>query len=96
MPYTIIVTPTAQQSIDDLDNRDPLRFRKVVKTLALLAANPRHPGLKTHAYTSISGPNKEKVFEAYVENNTAAAYRIFFYYGPLPAHITVFAVTPHP
>jgi hypothetical protein len=44
----------------------------------------------------LSGPNGEKVFEAYVENRTPGAYRIFWYYGPQSGEITVFAMTPHP
>ncbi|MSP98811.1 MAG: hypothetical protein EXR29_16650, partial [Betaproteobacteria bacterium] len=42
-------------------------FRQVVKCVELLQANPRHPGLKTHAYNSIENPYDPdtKVFEAY-------------------------------
>ena len=64
--------------------------------LALMEANLRHPGLKTHKYDSLTGPNKEEVFEAYVENRTPGAFRIFWYYGPDSGVITVFTITPHP
>jgi hypothetical protein len=47
-----------------------------------LKKNPRHPGLKTHKFTSITGPNGEEIFEAYAENKILAAYRIFWHYGP--------------
>ena len=42
-------------------------FKQVVKCVELLQANPRHPGLKTHEYTSIENPYSPdtKVFEAY-------------------------------
>lgn len=72
------------------------RYKAVKKAIELLAANPRHPSLETHEFTSLKGPEGEKVFEAYAENNTPAAYRIFWYYGPVKDHITVIAVTPHP
>ena len=73
-------------------------FKQVHKTLELLAQNPRHPGLKTHEYDSIPNPidAKEKVFEAYVQNKTPGAYRIFWCYGPGKKRITIIAITPHP
>jgi hypothetical protein len=65
----------------------------VVKTLQLLKSDPRHLGLQTHQYHSITGPAGEKVFEAYAEQNTPAAYRIFFYYGKARGEIIVFTIT---
>ena len=55
-----------------------------------------HPSLNTHKYTAIEGPNGEEIFEAYTENKTPAAYRIFWYYGPDKNQITVVAITKHP
>ncbi len=73
-------------------------FKQVYKTVEFLSLNPRHPSLKTHAYDSITNPyNKiEKVFEAYVQNRTPGAYRIFWCYGPNKNQITVLAISPHP
>lgn len=73
-------------------------FKQVVKCLSLLEANPRHPGLKTHEFTSIEHPYKkgEKVFEAYVQNRTPGAYRVFWCYGPDKSELTIMAITPHP
>jgi len=42
------------------------------------------------------GPRGEKVFEAYAEQGTPAAYRIFWIYGPAKNEITILAITPHP
>ena len=81
---------------DDIEANYPDKHEKVLKTLGLMATNLRHPGLKTHEYLSLSGPNNEKVFEAYVENKTTAAYRVFWYYGPEQGTITILAITPHP
>ena len=72
------------------------RLKAVRKTLGFLKTNLRHPGLQTHEYTSLKGPNGEKVFEAYAEQKTPAAYRVFWYYGPKPGYITIVAITPHP
>jgi hypothetical protein len=72
------------------------RYKAVKKTLNLLAMNPRHNSLQTHEYMSLKGPNGEKVFEAYVEHKTPAAYRVFWYYGPSQGVITIVAITPHP
>jgi hypothetical protein len=72
------------------------RYKAVKKTIQFLAMNPRHPGLRTHEYVSLRGPNGEKVFEAYAEQSTPAAYRIFWYYGPSKGVITIFAITSHP
>ncbi len=73
-----------------------LKHRKaVLAALGKLQNNPRHPGLNTHKYSSKRGPNGEDVFEAYAENNTPGAYRIFWHYGPGKDVITIIAITPH-
>jgi hypothetical protein len=71
------------------------RLKSVRKALGMLETNPRHPSLRTHKFQTIKGPNGEPVFEAYAENQTAAAYRIFFFYGEND-QIMIVAVTPHP
>ena len=73
-------------------------FKQIVKTVELLQANPRHPGLRTHEYRSIPNPfdDTKKVFEAYVQNNTPGAYRVFWCYGPGPKELTILAITAHP
>jgi hypothetical protein len=72
------------------------RYKAVKKTIELLAKNPRHQSLQTHPYFSLKGPKGEKVFEAYAEQKTPAAYRVFWFYGPSRGKITIFAITPHP
>ena len=73
-------------------------FKQVRKTLQLLGENPRHTGLQTHEYSGLVNPYNsiEKVFEAYAQNNTPGAYRIFWCYGPDKKQITIIAITPHP
>jgi len=73
-------------------------FKQVHNTLELLQNNPRHPGLHTHEYKSMENPidKKQKVFEAYAQNKTPGAYRVFWCYGPGKKDITIIAITPHP
>ena len=73
-------------------------FKQVHKTIQLLASNPKHPSLKTHEYDSLVHPydKSQKVFEAYAQNDTAGAYRVFWCYGPKKQQITLIAITPHP
>lgn len=73
-------------------------FKQVEKCVRLLLDNPRHPGLQTHEYASIDHPYDEgaKVFEAYAQNRTPGAYRVFWCYGPGSGDITLLAITPHP
>jgi hypothetical protein len=72
-------------------------FRAVKKALKLLAENQRHPGLHTHEYSSLIGPDGTKIYDAYAQNKTPGAYRIFFcYHPPKSNRITIVAITPHP
>jgi len=75
---------------------DKTRYEAVKKTLSYLANNPRHRSLQTHPFLSLKGPGGEKIFEAYAQQKTPAAYRVFWYYGPSKGVITVLAITPHP
>lgn len=73
-------------------------FKQIAKCVELLLSNPRHPGLNTHEFDSIAHPYdvKKKVFEAYVQNRTPGASRLFWCYGPGKDEITLIAITPHP
>ena len=71
-------------------------YKAVKKAIKFLAADPRHNSLQTHEYTSLKGPNGEKVFEAYAQQKTPSAYRVFWFYGPAKGTITILAITAHP
>lgn len=98
MSFSVSFTHSAKQALEVLKDSAHLekRFKAVSKALKFLCENPCHPSLQTHQYFSLSGPNGEKVFEAYAEQDTPVAYRIFFYYGRMRGEIVVFAITPHP
>jgi hypothetical protein len=96
--FELIFTPQADSDLREIEN-DPSRrdiLKAVRKTLGFMETNLRHPSLNTHEYTSLKGPKGEKVFEAYAQQKTPAAYRIFWYYGPDRRQITIAAITPHP
>ena len=98
MSFFLSFTPSAKQTLKGLKESKHLekRYKAVTKSLQYLSDNPRHPGLQTHQFTSLLGPDGEKIFEAYAEQDTPAAYRIFFYYGRQRREIVIFAITPHP
>lgn len=96
--FEILYTHEADAQLKKLATNKGLnkRYKAVIKALRFLASNPKHPGLHTHEFTSLAGPGGEKVFEAYAEQKTPAAYRIFWHYGPGKDQITVITITPHP
>jgi len=96
--FELIFTPQADEDLQEIEN-DPSKrdvLKAVRKTLGFMETNLRHPSLNTHEFISLKGPNGEKVFEAYVQQKTHAAYRIFWYYGPGRKQVTLVAITPHP
>jgi len=96
MQFHLQYSTEARDALNNLEQTDPKKYRKIAKTLALMEINLRHPGLQTHKFDDLFSPNGEEVFEAYVENKTPAAFRVFWYYGPGQGVITVLSITPHP
>lgn len=98
MTFKILFTSTAKERLQALHSSPGYakRLKAVQKCIGLLESNPRHPGLHAHEYDSLEGPFGEKVFEAYAENRTPGAYRVFWYYGPDSGQITILDITPHP
>ncbi len=96
--YKLKFTKEADQNLTDLENNKSLlkRLKAVRKALGYLESNPRHKSLKTHKYESLSKAFGIEIFEAYAENKTPQAYRIFWHYGPGKKEITIIAITPHP
>lgn len=104
MPFELKYTEEAQKQFEELSKDKNLekRFKAVKKSLNFLSQDPSYPSLNTHKYDSIRGPEGVEVFEAYAENKTPAAYRIFWCHYPPKTDpdsigtITVLAITPHP
>jgi hypothetical protein len=98
MTFKLSFTQRGKNDLEILrSNRASLKRRKAVEScIGKLQTNPRYPGLNTHKFDGMNGPNGEDVFEAYAENNTSGAYRVFWVYGPGKDVITIVAITPHP
>ena len=98
MTFKLKFTAEAESALNTLraDTGLEKRRKAVEKALGYLQTNPRHPGLQTHKNDDATGPGGEEGFEAYAENNTPAAYRIFWCYGPDKGFITILSIVPHP
>ena len=98
--FELVFTRHAQEELEHLEGSSQHSglVKQVKKTLGFLQTNPRHPSLQTHVFHSLENPyhSQEKVFEAYVQQHTPAAYRLFWCYGPQKGQITLIAITPHP
>lgn len=99
-------TPTASAQLTALEDDPNFQgiLKQVRKTLGLIETDLRSNSLQTHEFESLSRRYKKKIFEAYVQNQTSDAYRVFWFYGPdeedqqgqkVPV-ITILAITPHP
>ena len=98
-------TPTADEQRKILENTPALKgaLKQVRKTLGYLETNLRSKSLQTHEYESLTRRHRKKVFEAYAQQDTPGAYRVFWHYGTdeidkngkrIPI-ITIVAITPH-
>ena len=98
MIFELNFSKEARDKLKELKENKSLtkQYKAVEKALRNLQQNPRHPSLQTHSYASLDGPNGEKVFEAYAEQDTPAAYRIFFCYGSPRGTIMILTIVPHP
>jgi hypothetical protein len=81
---------------DALNPEDRALFKKWAKAVSRLADDPFYPGLKSHEIADLTRRYGRKVFQSYLENNTPAAGRTFWVYGPGESEITVIGLEPHP
>lgn len=79
-----------------LEREERVLAKKFAKAVRHLGANPRHPGLQSHEIADLTKRYGQKVFESYLENDTSAAGRLFWTYGPEPKQLTVIGLEPHP
>ena len=98
--FALVFTRSAQEELERLEGspRHAGLVKQIKKTFGFFQTNLRHPSLQTHVFHSLENPYNphDKVFEAYVQQHTPAAYRLFWCYGPKKSQITVIAITPHP
>ena len=98
MPFSVVFSVTAAGQLRRLEKDKGLakRLKAVRKTIGRLEVDPKHPGLQSHRFISISGPKGEDAFVCYAEQHRPAAYRVIWCYGPVKGQIMVLAITPHP
>lgn len=98
MTFQLRFTDEAKENLSELEENPSKKviLKAVRKALAYMETNLRHPGLKTHKYSSLKGPQGQEIFEAYAKNQTSQAYRIFWHYGPGKNEISILAIVPHP
>ena len=96
--FSLVFTAAAAEHLEHLERDHGLakRLKAVRETLARLETEPRHPGLQSHEFKSLSSVQGVKVFESYAEQDTPAAYRVFWHYGPEKGQLTIIAITSHP
>lgn len=98
-PFELLYTCEAEKVINDLRAKQQYasKLKKIRKALRRLEqAGRRRPGLRSHDYKSIPGPGGDTLWESYVENETASAWRIWWIYGPGDGQLTIVTVGPHP
>ena len=99
-------TPKADYQLKEIEDNPALKgvLKQVRKTLGLLETNLKSKSLQTHPHHSLTKRYGEKIFEAYAQQNTPGAYRVFWHYGPdeqnekgerIPI-LTIVLITPHP
>ena len=71
-------------------------LKKLVKAARFLAANAFHNSLQSHEIDALSRRYGRRVFQSYLENQTPAAGRMFWVYGPGEREITIIGIEPHP
>jgi hypothetical protein len=106
MQRKLLFTKVASSQLSALEDNPSAAglLKQVRKTLGLLETNPRAKSLQTHEIDSLTRRYGVKVFEAYVQQHTPGAYRVFWRYGDdlvggvrgRIAVITILAIMPHP
>ena len=76
--------------------KDEELYMKWGSALKKLSADPMYPSLHTHEIEPLSRRYGMKVWQAYLENKTSKARRMYWVYGPDQKDITIIGLEPHP
>jgi len=98
-------TPSADEQLTRLESDPSLNgvLKQVRKTLGYIETNLQAKSLQSHKHFSLSRRYKKEIFEAYAQQHTPGAYRVYWHYGPdetdkngkrIPV-ITIIAMLPH-
>ena len=95
-------TKQAAKALEALraDKGRAIVLKAVTKALEQLELDHTHPGLNVHPRRGEKCPHDKTLFQAYAQNHTPGAFRIFYCFcllpGDEPGLINVIAITPHP
>ena len=79
-----------------LNGEERVLAKQLAKAVKHLGTDPKHAGLQSHDIDEPTQRYGQKVFVSYLANNTPAAGRLFWVYGPNRRQITVIGLEPHP
>lgn len=99
MRFKLVLTAEAKANLATLEADAGLAIplKAVRKALARLEVEPNYPALNVHPWQGKMCPHNKTLFEAYAQNKTPGAYRIFFCYVPEErGTIMVVSITAHP
>ena len=96
MAFKLRFSDEARDQFAALDT-DERKRKKIAKCFGLIEIDPKNGGLHSHKYSVMKASDgSSDVWESYVENNTPAAWRVFWISGPGKGQTTIVAVTDHP
>ena len=79
LPWTDLCEKAAAGNLGAEEKR---LHKKWGKAMALLASDPRHPGLNSHEIGPLSRRYGERVWQSFQENRNPRAARMYWIYGP--------------
>lgn len=97
--YTLLFTQEANKVRLQLKAAiaEKARYKKVQKDLHNLATDPRHPGLRPKKLQSATDRDDRDIWQSYVENHVASAWRIWWRYADDRSEtIIITYIGPHP
>jgi mRNA-degrading endonuclease YafQ of YafQ-DinJ toxin-antitoxin module len=95
-PFRLERTPEFISVLARVKKSDQIKYRKILKTVRLLRdEGPGYPGLESHKYQSLTGPQGEDLWESYVENKTPGAWLLSWCYSKQPDTLILVTVGPH-
>lgn len=95
-PAGVEFSPDVDQWFRSAEHVPALRvkFKKAKKAVRLMRdVGPHHPGFETHAMKTLKGPDDLTIWNSYVENHTAGAWRMYWVWkGSI---VYIISIGPH-
>lgn len=91
MTFALLFPNSVAEALNRMASEDETGYQRARRTLGLIESYAMHPSLKSTQYDSVTGPNGEKVFDAYLVGEADAPH-VLWYSGPGFKQITVVAL----